>query len=304
MRTSPRVARVAASDSAYPASVPPIPPTSESTTSSERVDPRADLVREPVGRDRDAAADRLADDEHVGIQTPETRGAGGAGTDRVGLVDDQERAGPAGDLAHRVEVARFGQHDPDVREGGLDEHGRHVAIGEGGLESGDVVELDHARGPCDVHLGPDRTVHRHDRPVLAEDRDRLVDRPVVAVVVDDDLGTAGDVASQAEREPVRVRGGQRELPGRQPEPSRQLLADPGRVLGREHVGDPEAHLALDRRDRRGRPVAGHRPRVAEAEVHVVVTVDASEGRARSGLDVGRERAGPLHHPGHGNALEE
>ena len=60
----------------------------------------------------------------------------------------------------------------------------------------------------------------------------------------------------------------------------QLLADPGRVLGREHVGDPAAELALDGGDRRRRAVAGHRAGVAEAEVDVVVAVDAAEVGAR------------------------
>ena len=53
-----------------------------------------------------------------------------------------------------------------------------------------------------------------------------------------------------------------------------------------------------------RSVAGHRPGVAEAEVDVVVAVDAAERGAGRGLDVERERPGPLDHPGHRHALEE
>ena len=64
------------------------------------------------------------------------------------------------------------------------------------------------------------------------------------------------------------------------EPTGQLLADPRRVLGREHVGDAAAHLALDGGHRRRGPWPAIAPGVAEAEVDVVVAVDAAEMRAR------------------------
>ena len=89
-----------------------------------------------------------------------------------------------------------------------------------------------------------------------------------------------------------------------PNRRRQLLADPGRVVGREHVGDAAPDLALDGGDRRGRPVAGHRTGVTEAEVDVVVAVDALEMGALGRLDIRREGPGPLDHPGHGHAFEE
>ena len=132
----------------------------------------------------------------------------------------------------------------------------------------------------------------------------LVDRAVVAVVVDDDLAAAGDVAGEPEREPVGVGGRQGELPGRQAEPARELLAGPDGVLGREHVGDAAAELALDGGDRRARAVAGHRPGVAEAEVDVFVAVDAGEAGAGGLVDEQRKRAGPLDHPVHRHAVEE
>ena len=256
--------------------MPPIPPTSESSTGMRRADALADVGVHPVGRGRDAAADRLADDEHVGIEAPRARRAGRPGADRVGLVDDEDRVGPAGELADRVEIAGLGQHDPDVRQRGLDEHGGDIAVRERGLRAPStslnsttrVVWATSTCGPTEPRTGT-------TAPVLVEHGDRLVDRAVVAVVVDDDLAPAGDVAGEAEREPVRVRGRQRELPGRQPEPPGELLAGPDGVLGREHVGDAAAQLALDGGDRRGRAVAGHRAGVAEAEVDVVVAVDAA-----------------------------
>ena len=63
------------------------------------------------------------------------------------------------------------------------------------------------------------------------------------MVVDDDLGPAGDVACQAQDPAVGIGGRERELPRTDAEPPGQLLADPGRVVGREHVGDAAADLA-------------------------------------------------------------
>ena len=78
---------------------------------------------------------------------------------------------------------------------------------------------------------------RDDAPVGVERGERLVDRAVVALVVDDDLRPAGDPPGETDREPVRVGRGDRELPERQAEPAGELLARRDRVLGREHVGD-------------------------------------------------------------------
>ncbi len=51
-------------------------------------------------------------------------------------------------------------------------------------------------------------------------------------------------------------------------------------------------------------MTGHRAGVAEAEVDVVVAVDAANVGARRRFGVERERPGPLDHPGHRDALEE
>ncbi len=124
------------------------------------------------------------------------------------------------------------------------------------------------------------------------------------MVVDDDHGPARDVASQAQDPAVGIAGREGELPRADAEPPGQLLADPGRVVGREHVGDAAADLGLDGRDRRGGPVTGHGAGVAQAEIDVVMAVDTAEVGALGRRDVRRERSGPLDHPGHGHALEE
>ena len=267
-------------------------------------DPVGDLGREPVRRDRDPATDRLADHEQVGFEAPGLRRPARPGADRVGLVDQQERAGPPGQLADGVEVSVVRQHDPDVGERRFEQHDRDVAILQCAFEAVDVVELDDARRLGDVDLRPDRALARHRPAAVVEHRERLVDGAVVAVVVDDDLRPSGDLAAEAQREAVRVRGRQRELPVGQPEAALELLADPDRVLGREHVGDAASELPLDRLDRGRGAVPGHRARVAEAEVDVVVAVDAAKRRALGGLDERRERARPADHPVHRDAVVE
>ena len=80
----------------------------------------------------------------------------------MGLVDDQERAGPPGDLADRLVITGLGEHDPDVGQRRLEQHRRDVAVGEGGFETGDVVELDDTGRLRDVDLRPDRAADGHD----------------------------------------------------------------------------------------------------------------------------------------------
>jgi hypothetical protein len=88
----------------------------------------------------------------------------------------------------------------------FDQHGGDVAIGEGGVEPGDVIELDDARRLGHVDLRPDIAADRDHppAPVLREHGDRLVHGAVVAVVVDDHLGPAGDVPGDPERPAVRI----------------------------------------------------------------------------------------------------
>ena len=263
-----------------------------------------DVPGHPVGSRGDPAADRLADDEHVGLETVAAGHPTRTGADRVGLVDDQQRAGSFGDLAHGREVARLGQDDPDVREGRFDEDGRDLLVGQRPLEIGDVVEVDDAGGERRIDGRPDRAPAR-DHPAVRGTRcERLVDRAVIAVIVDDDLRPVRQVAGKPDREAVRVRRGDGELPEWEAEPTGELLAGRDRVVRREHVGDAALELALDGGDRRRGPVAGHRPGVAEAEVDVVVAVDAADVRPAGLVDERRPGAGPSDHPVHRDAVDQ
>ena len=261
-------------------------------------------LREPVGGGRHAGGERLADREDVGLEPVRRRVAARPRADRVRLVDDQQRARAARRLAQRVVVAGLRQHDADVGQRGLGQHARDVAVGELALERLDVVELDHARRVRRRHGRADGALARDDAAVVRQRGERLVDGAVVAPVEHEDLRPARHRASDPEGEAVGVRRGQRELPVGQPEAPRHLLADPQRVLARQHQRDAARGLRRDRAQRRLGRVAGHRAGVAEAEVDVLVAVDVGEARA---LGLGREHgeaAGPAHHPVHRHAAEQ
>ena len=90
--TSPRVARMAASDSAFPASVPPDPPDIGVLPVRLRVDALGELLGEAVGARRDAGAEGLPDRHDVGLQAPRRGAPAGTRADRVRLIDQQRGA--------------------------------------------------------------------------------------------------------------------------------------------------------------------------------------------------------------------
>ncbi len=71
--TLPSVARIAASDRALPASVPPTPPTSAFFQSVCSYDQVAHTLRHAVRAARDARPEGLADRDEVGIEAPRLR---------------------------------------------------------------------------------------------------------------------------------------------------------------------------------------------------------------------------------------
>src|ERR1700761_8938025 len=89
--------------------------------------------------------------------------------------------------------------------------------------------------------GPTLPAPRPPPPLTVERRHRLVDRAVVAVVEDEDLRPAGDLAAEPQREAVRVGRGEAELPVAQAEAPRHLLADRPGVLARQHRRDSVRH---------------------------------------------------------------
>ena len=125
--------------------------------------------------------------------------------------------------------------------------------------AGEVVQLRDPGRQVERHRGRDVAGRRRASPSGPGTRERLVDRPVVAVGEDQDLRPPGDQPGQPDRPAVRVGRGQREGPQRQPEAAGQLGADPLGVGGRQHRRDAAelAHPPRHRLDRRragcGRP---------------------------------------------------
>ncbi len=84
-------------------------------------------------------------------------------------------------LAQRVVEARLRQDDPDVRQCRLGEHACDVAVGELTLERLDVVPLDDTRRLIERNRRAEVPLTL-DHCAVAEGRERLVDRAVVAPV--------------------------------------------------------------------------------------------------------------------------
>ena len=101
-------------------------------------------------------------------------------------------------IAERLPVRRLREDDPDVREGGLEDADRDVLVLELPSEPLEVVDL---HDPVVVgNGGPVFPGWSITSPAASRLRERLVDRAVVAVVVHQDLRTAGDMTRPTDRE--------------------------------------------------------------------------------------------------------
>ena len=99
------------------------------------------LLGHPVGTQRDARGDRLADRHEVGREPPPPGES--AGTDDLGvrLVVGQQRAGTPGHLTQALVEAVVRHQEPDVvGERRLGDHHRHLAGREHALQGVEVVE--------------------------------------------------------------------------------------------------------------------------------------------------------------------
>ena len=111
----------------------------------------AEVGGHPVRADGHAAAEALAERDHVRLEPPRARAAAVGDGLRVGLVQDQQRAVLAREPADLGVEAGHGQHDADVRQRGLRDHG------------GDLVAREHARERVRVVEGHDPRVGRRAR---------------------------------------------------------------------------------------------------------------------------------------------
>src|SRR4030088_1869368 len=103
----------------------------------------SNVVRETVGRARNASANSFAKDKHVGFEVLGPRIAAGSGTDGVGLIDDEQHAVFAAEFPESVMIAGGGMHDANIGHRRLSQYASYVSGSERALQCGNVVELDH-----------------------------------------------------------------------------------------------------------------------------------------------------------------
>ena len=173
-------------------------------------------------------------------------------------------------------------------------------MGEFTFESLEVVVLGHPAGEQDVGRRTDVARPGHPLPVRADHDQRLIDAPVIAIVVDQDLGPPRHRPSQPDRPSICVGGGQREAPVGEAESPRQLRADPGSVFRGHHRGGAAelGESSLNRFDRRGRGVPGHGAGIAQTEVDQVVPIDILDMGSPGFGEIEGKATGAFVHPGH------
>src|ERR1700730_7355379 len=147
-------------------------------------------------------------------------------------------------------------HDADVCEHGLREHAGDIAVSQIGLEGSNVVEFYDARCQTRVDRWPDiaSTILRN---AARQRHKRLIDRTMIAIVEDKYLWAPCNLASNADRETVRIRCRQGELPVAQSKAALQLFANPKSVLAWEHSCNAALQLLGNRGDGCLWGVAGH-----------------------------------------------
>jgi hypothetical protein len=116
----------------------------------------------------------------------------------VRLVVDEQAAMLAGQRSHRSQVARLGQHDADVGERWLHQDGGDVTVRELALEGSGIVELDDPSCRPGIDWSPHVPCPGR-RSSRGGDDERLVHAAVVAVAVDEDLLSLGELADQPDR---------------------------------------------------------------------------------------------------------
>ena len=210
------------------------------------------------------------------------------------------------DLAHRLEVAGLGEHDPEVHHRRLHDHaGGLAALGvealDAALHRAGVVERDGDRQVDDRLRDAGAVGERGEVVAVADlvvlDADRDHHRVVVAVVGAEDLhhGVAARVgARDPDRVHRRLGAGVGVAPARQVPAARRA---PRRRRPRPRSGRRSACRARSARwiaaaDRRVRVALDHR---AEAVVEVahLVAVDVPDLRADAALEVDRPRVAQL-----------
>ncbi len=218
----------------------------------------------------------------------------------MGLIDDQQAAVLARQLAAALHEARIGEDHADVGHRRLAEQGADITLGQGGLQCCDIVEGDGAAvlGQVVGLADQPRAVHRLAVPVAHH---HVIDGAVVAAIEHQQGLALGDGARPAQHVAVGVgrRGG--DLPVGQAEALRQQFAADHGILAGEHGGQAVAGLLGDGAGHGIGRVTEHAAGVAQAEVDVLMTVHVEEACALGALDEQRHRCRPVGHPVHRHA---
>ncbi len=200
-------------------------------------------------------------------------------------------------------VSGIGQHDADIRQRRLGQHAGDVFVLERSLKRAEIVEFHHRRRHGRIDGRPDISPACFGYAVLQRD-EAFVHRAVIAPVENENLRAPGDVPRETNRKPVRVGGGQRELPEGQSKALLQFLSHDDRVFAGQHERNAAPGLLLQgHHSGRGR-VSRHGAGIAEAQVDVAMAVDVEELGAPRLAHERREGARPFRHPVHGHAPEQ
>ncbi len=209
----------------------------------------------------------------------------------------------AGELAQTFVKTLRREHHAAVGERRLGKHTGDVTMGKRVVELIEIVEIDHPGGRL-RRLDDAHAAVPPDHPSIDQVDGGLSQAAVVAAVEHQDLWPPRDLAREPAGKAVGIGRGEREAPVLQPETPLQFRAEPQAVLGGQHLGDALPHFPGGNVEQRLRRVAEHCTRVPEAEIGELVAVDVDELRPGCALDVNRERALPLPHPGNRSAAKE
>ena len=204
----------------------------------------------------------------------------------VGLIDGQQGAVPAGQVAQRLVPAGFRRQQVDaVGHHGLGQDQGDVAGLERPAQGVGVVELRDPH-PAGDALGQ-AALHDADLAAAVEVHQAFLEVAVVVPLEQHDHVAPCGGPGQPDGLGVGLGGRQRELPVRNGIAAGEFLGYLDRRFSRQQELRGPRHLRLHRRhDRRVRVTAEHR-HVRGVEVHVAEPVDVGEPRALTMVDVDR-----------------
>ena len=195
-------------------------------------------------------------------------------------------------------------HDAHIRHRRLGQHAGNILGSQRPFQCAHIVELHDLGRDCRIHRRPNVPAPWSRCPVGLQCDERLIHRPVIAPVKDQNLRPPRDLPRQPDRKPIRVGSGERELPIGQKKSLLQFLGHENRIFPGQHQRDAASRLLFHRLDRGGRRMSRHRPCIAQAKVGVTMPVHIEEVSPLRLPHERRKRSCPLHHPVHGNACQQ